>query len=298
MMEQLNSYVKDNFGMGLNAFLKQKVEIESLYNYEIANLLDVDKNTIGQLIRQNGLKRKNGFNRRFEKNYGKGSVSKFKNMIERTHTSLTDVARFFGFSREYARQAYQNIFDRPYTETLQRKKTKKRLLHEKTNTVSKNLKRFYEFKRRLTELGFIPRVFTENGQSKILVNGYKVAFRFSQKPRMVSKRKQFHITYQKKSGNRGFDFLVCLCKYNNEHVYYVIPDYAVPKHGLCLIPQVSESESKYACFKEAWNLIYWPNVDISGDDNNTLQVKSKNAEVYPFWQINSAWEGLESAPGF
>ncbi len=297
-MKKLNSFAKDNYGMGLNAFLKQKVEVESLYNYEIADLLDVDKITIGKLIRQKGLKRKNGFIRRFKMKYGKGSVSKFKNMIERTDTSLKDVASHFGFSREYARQAYQNLFDRPYAETLHRKKTRRRLLNEKANTVSKKLKRFYEYKHRLIELGFIPRVIIENGQSKIHVNGYKLAFRFSQKPRMVSKRRHFHISYHKSNGNKDFDFLICLCKYNDEHVYYVIPNSAVPKHGLCLIPQVSETESKYAFFKEAWNLIYWPNVEISKEYNNTLQTKSKNFEVYPFWQTNNAWERRQSSTGF
>jgi len=297
-MEELNSFVKDNFGMGLNAFLKKKVEVESLYNYEIADLLEVDKNTIGKLIRQNGLKRKNGFIRRFKIKYGKGSVSKFKNMIERTETSLTDVARHFGFSREYARQVYKNIFDQPYTETLHKKKARKKQLKEKGHTLSKSLKRLYEFKQRLMDLGFFPRVFVEDGQHKIFVNGFNLAFRFSQKPRMVSKRRHFHITYQNNIGKKDFDFLVCLCKYNDEHVYYIIPDYAVPRYGLCLIPQVSESESKYACYKEAWNLIYWPNVEIFNKENELLHVKSKDAGTFPFWHINKAWEGQKSATDF
>ncbi len=60
-MEQVNAVVKTNFNMDLNEFLKQKVEVESLYNYEIAALLDVEKAIVGKLIRQTGLKRKNGF---------------------------------------------------------------------------------------------------------------------------------------------------------------------------------------------------------------------------------------------
>ena len=38
---QLEASVKEQFGMGLHAFVKKIVEEESLYDYEIASLLNV-----------------------------------------------------------------------------------------------------------------------------------------------------------------------------------------------------------------------------------------------------------------
>ena len=60
-MEYVKNLVKANFNINLHDFLKQKVEVESLYNYEIAALLGVEKSVVGKLIRQYGLKRKNGY---------------------------------------------------------------------------------------------------------------------------------------------------------------------------------------------------------------------------------------------
>ena len=42
-------------------------------------------------------------------------------IIESPHSSLADVARHFGFSREYARQVYKNIYGHPYTKVYREK---------------------------------------------------------------------------------------------------------------------------------------------------------------------------------
>ncbi len=118
----LGVYTKEHFGMDLSEFVKQKVEKESLYDYEIAAILNVNSGLIGQLRKDLGVKRTNGFLRRFDHIYGFGAVSKFKKMIEETENSLSDVARHFGFSREYARQVYEKIYGVTYTEARKRKR--------------------------------------------------------------------------------------------------------------------------------------------------------------------------------
>ena len=88
---RLESYVLDRFGMGLHQFVRQKVEDESLYDYEIAAILNVSTTSIRKLRNAFGIKRANGFSRRFEIIYGTGAVEKFKNMhinpLFQTHNS-------------------------------------------------------------------------------------------------------------------------------------------------------------------------------------------------------------------
>ena len=117
----LNAYINERFGTDLYAFVKNKVEEESLYDYEIANIVNVRSTRIGRLRSSYGFKRKNGFSRRFDKTYGPGSVDTFKTMIENRDISLSDIARHFEFSREYARQVYLKIYGFSYTEAHKRK---------------------------------------------------------------------------------------------------------------------------------------------------------------------------------
>jgi hypothetical protein len=68
-----------------------------------------------------GIKRSNCFAGRFDKIYGKGSTKTFRRIIESPYSSLAEVARHFGFSREYARQVYMNIYGHPYTKVHREK---------------------------------------------------------------------------------------------------------------------------------------------------------------------------------
>jgi hypothetical protein len=62
-----------------------------------------------------GLKRVNGFSRRFEKRYGEGAIDKFKCLIEDPGNSLAHVAGHFGFSRQYAWEVYRQIYGFPWS---------------------------------------------------------------------------------------------------------------------------------------------------------------------------------------
>ncbi len=145
--KDLEIHVEKWFGVSLYEFLKQKVEEESLYDHEIGVLLSISGGIINRLRNGFGLKRSDGFNRRFELIYGAGAVETFKMMVENQDASLAQVARHFGFSREYARQVYKKIYGFPYTQTFIRKKRarrKKRLeairIKDKINiNVQKNL---------------------------------------------------------------------------------------------------------------------------------------------------------------
>ena len=95
----LEAYVKKQFNMGLHEFVKQKVEKENLYDYELAGILNVDRPFIGKLRKTFGMKKAAKFPRRFERIYGAGAVERLKKIIENPDNTLVDVARHFGFSR-------------------------------------------------------------------------------------------------------------------------------------------------------------------------------------------------------
>ena len=78
-----------------------------------------------------GIKRIDGFSRRFDRRYGKGSVEKFKKMIESVDSTLTEIGKHFGFSKEYARQVYKKIYGTDYTEAFKKKRQIKKQKQKK-----------------------------------------------------------------------------------------------------------------------------------------------------------------------
>ncbi len=122
----LESYVKVQFGTDLYGFIKQKAQVDGLYDYEIASLLKASDSMITKLRNAYGIKRVNGFSRRFDRKYGKGSVERFKKMVENPDSTLAETGRHFGFSKEYARQVYKRIYGSAYTEAFKKKRLVKK----------------------------------------------------------------------------------------------------------------------------------------------------------------------------
>jgi len=73
------------------------------------------------------------FVERFERKYGKGAIAIFIGIIEKLSSNLSDVARAFGFTREYARHVYKKIYGVPYSEMRQAKLRLRRLARAKRN---------------------------------------------------------------------------------------------------------------------------------------------------------------------
>ena len=137
---KLESYVQVQFGMDLYEFIKQKVQVDELYDYEIASLLEVKDSIITKRRNAYGIKRATGFSRRFDRRYGEGAVERFKKMIENPTGTLDDIGRHFEFSKEYARQAYKQIYGYAYTEAYKRK----RLIRRKM-ALAERIKRSKQF---------------------------------------------------------------------------------------------------------------------------------------------------------
>jgi excisionase family DNA binding protein len=151
---KLESYVEVQFGTDLYGFIKQKAQVEGLYDYEIASLLEVSDSMITKLRNAYGIKRVNGFSRRFDRRYGKGSVEKFKKMVENPESTLAEIGRHFGFSKEYARQVYKRIHGSAYTEAFKKKRLtkKKKGLSERTKR-SKQFGDLTEVSKKMKSMG-------------------------------------------------------------------------------------------------------------------------------------------------
>ena len=125
------AYLKERSNIKLPEVIRKKAEAEGLYDYEIARILNLEIRVIRKMKKIYGIKRSNCFTRRFDERYGKGSIKTFRRIIESPYSSLAEVARHFGFSREYARQVYMNIYGHPYTkvhrEKLEIRRIKKKM---------------------------------------------------------------------------------------------------------------------------------------------------------------------------
>ncbi len=251
---QLETSVKDQFNMGLYEFIKDKVEVENLYDYELAGILDVDVPLIGRLRKAFGMKKATEFPRQFERTYGAGAVDTFKQIIENPNNTLADVARHFGFSREYARQVYQKAYGCPYTKVFRKKLLVGKRKRLEAKMKSRRIEPLMSVREKLRSAGFIPRI-TNNGSAfAILVNGYNLAVRCTSKSVLVGRKLYFRIS--KGIGpNADHDFFICLCRNNGKSIHYVIPQHVMPKCGVSLLPEAEPGESKYARFKEAWHLL-------------------------------------------
>jgi len=248
--------LREAFCIDPYSFLKEKVEEEGLFDYEIASLLDVSSAWIGKLRRGLGLNSsKKKFLRRFEQKYGKDAVREFKEIIEKEENGLSDVARYFGFTREYARHVYKKIYGRPYTYHYKKKlwERKRQKEHQRFRK-SKRMKNFIDVMERLASCGAAIKI-VKRGRSRAMeVNGKKVAVKVSKRPIEINGRSYYHFTNVgcKMSDS---DFFVCICAKNSKKFHFVIPNSKMPKTTLSIKDPADTGPSKYRRYLEAWNLI-------------------------------------------
>ncbi len=249
----LEAYVKKRFNMGLYEFVKQKVEKENLYDYELAGMLNVDRAFVGKLRKVFIIEKAAKFPRRFERNYGAGAVERLIKIIENPDNTLVDVARHFGFSREYARQVYKKIYGYSYTEAFQNKLQlrKRKILANRKKP--KQLELLLKIKEKMKSFGLTLHLRIRKHSYEILTNGYKLLVRHALTTVTIGKKQYFHITTG--ASPADIDFIICLCRNNGESIHYVIPRHVMPKYGVYLFPEARPAESKYARFKEAWHLL-------------------------------------------
>ena len=253
---KLESFVKQLFHMTVKDFMKQRVGRDGLADRDIARILHISSHTVGKLRREYGIQRPHPFFRHFERRYGPGAVKRFKAIIEDPSTSLADVGRQFGFTRETARQIYQKIYGFPYTEAYRQK-----LLHRRSKadslklSSSRQLIHLKTVKDKLTTMGLDPTVVVQ-GNSHLLVtnNNLRVVVFYNAKLRQTGTKKYFAVKALHKQ-KQGCD--VFILTYLNKGVrgYYIIPNRYMPRKGTLIAISADDTNGKYTRFKDAWHLL-------------------------------------------
>jgi len=252
---QLESFVKRSFHMTVKDFMKQRVGRDGLADRDIAHILHISASTVGNLLREYGIRRPHPFFRRFERSYGPGAVKRFKAIIEDPSTSLADVGRQFGFTRETARQIYQKIYGFPYTEAYRQKLLRRRSKADSLKFSSRRLIHLKTVKDKLTTMGLNPTIVVQ-GNSHLLVtnNNLRVAVFYNSKLRQIGTKKYFAVKALHKQ-KQGCD--VFILAYLNKGVrdYYIIPNRYMPKEGTLIAISADDTNGKYTRFKDAWHLL-------------------------------------------
>ena len=93
----------------LEEFIRTKVELETLTDAQIARLLNVGTSTVSHWRNKFHIKPANKFKRKFQEKYGPDALNSFDILIQHGAT-LQEIGRYFGFSREYARQVYNKLY--------------------------------------------------------------------------------------------------------------------------------------------------------------------------------------------
>lgn len=195
------------------------------------------------------------FMHRFEQKYGRGAVKRFMRLVEDPGSSLADVGRHFGFSRENARRVYQKIYGKPYTEAylLKLAQRKERRLAERIRKV-RRLGSLMRIRGRLAALGLDARLTAGYRTRNLALNGHNIAVLIASKPVFINNKEYFRFNATN-YGESDFDFFICLCMQARREVHFIIPSEAMPRCIVSLLPDARPGQSKYARFREAWHLL-------------------------------------------
>lgn len=208
---------------------------------------------ICKLRKEFGISRADSFSRRFRATYGKDAFERFKEIINRPDASLSDVGRYFGFSRQYASAVYKKIHGRSYSEVCERRRKTGKDAKE-IEKLPKQLRQVSDLRIKMAALGFVTQLRKKKYGYYIATNGFKLAVRCASTYRTRGRKAYFQTTNLKGMARFDYDFLIVVCTYGNDHIYFIIPRDAVPDGGLSLIPRESSS-SKYSKFRGAWHLL-------------------------------------------
>ena len=98
----------------IEQFIRTKVELETLTDAQIAHLLNVGTSTASHWRNRFHIKPADKFKRKFQEKYGPDALECFDMMI-RQGATLQEIASYFSFSREYARQVYNKLYHGSYS---------------------------------------------------------------------------------------------------------------------------------------------------------------------------------------
>lgn len=105
----------------IEQYIREKIEIETLTDAQIAHLLNVGASTVSHWRNKFNIRPADKFKRKFKEKYGSNALACFDMMI-RNRATLQEIASYFGFSREYARQVYNKLYHGSYSKHQHRRR--------------------------------------------------------------------------------------------------------------------------------------------------------------------------------
>lgn len=253
--KKLEAYITNSFNMNVEDFMRQMVEINGLVDKEIAEMLNVSIRSVWNIRKEYRLRKTGITLRRIERRYGPNAISRFKTIIEDPSSSLADVGRHFGFSRENARQIYKKIYGRPYTKTDKKKMLIRRVKADSLKFSSGRLIHFKKVKDKLTNIGLDPKIQNKARSHFLLTkNGLKVGVINTSNLIDVGNKKYFHVNQVRKL-REGCDFFILACRNNGNKTYYIIPNKVMPKKGTMIQASSNDTDGKYSLLRDAWHLL-------------------------------------------
>ncbi|MCK4790332.1 MAG: hypothetical protein KAV87_41730 [Desulfobacteraceae bacterium] len=240
--QSISLKISERFGKPVCEVLSQFLQKE-LYDYEIANSLQIQVKHVADLRRHCKLKRANTAKRHFREKYGPDAVEQFKQLATDPLCTLTSIAEYFEFSRSNASIAYYKLFGQSYSDLKKSKlgarahdRLKARNSYKIADTAAKILER-HGFKTTM--------VLNSIGRVELKLNNTQI------KPMRLRRHTIGRLEYfSLNSGTNECDFILGI---RDSKTAYVLPINVLPL-GRVNIP-TENRESKYRQYRNAWHLL-------------------------------------------
>jgi len=241
-LEALCLRISHDFGKPICEVLRDLLEAE-YYDYEIANILQIQVKHILTFRHQCKLKKANTARRRFREQYGPDAVERFKQIATDPLCTLTSIAEYFGFSRSNASIAYHGLFGKPYSDlknAKSRARSQDRLKSRTSYEIARQAAKLLKRQGLKSEM-----VLNEVGRINLKSDHFWI------KPMRLRQHKignQKYFSLHSTSG--GCDFILGV---HSSKIVYVFPISVLPG-GRINIP-TGDRESKYRQYRDAFHLL-------------------------------------------
>lgn len=204
---------------------------------------------------------------RLKRRYGKSILKDLRKLWKNPAYTLERIGQQHGFSREYARQIFKNLYGVPYTDPLKRKMED---YHHEITCVNHPRRKLADYKgygplregiaskvhflEECEKRGLSVEIPCRSGIDFIL-QGKKIIVKYSRKPFKAGKRALTLYHYYYAKGKEKADYIACY--HGTTGLWFIIPASATEsKHFYiaCKPSNYRTSKNRFWEFKDAWHL--------------------------------------------
>jgi len=208
--------------------------------------------------------------KRLVEKHGEEFLADFNDLKKKQFWNLVDIGNKYGFSREYARQIYKSLYNKPYR-PIRTKKTKKikdiSCVHdprrkyadykENNSAVWKSAKTESMFFNECEKRGFKLEILCRKSID-IKINTYLIDVKSCFKPRLYhpESKTRYLVFHLSKHQLKNADFIACY--HSVEEVFFIVPIGDVGSVNIYILESKSHhynAKNRYWEFKDAWHLL-------------------------------------------